>query len=217
MPLEGRWQMSHRKLSGYLLLGMCVLFFISSCASPIAKRYRQEASPNVTYPMVFHDPNTYKGSIVIWGGMIIKNVPLKEGSELFILETPLGARQRPKGIDLGRGRFIAISQTFLDPVIYRKGRKVTLAGEVEGGREMVGRKSKHSYIYPVVIIKEIHLWEKRNSYPAYYYSPYYGGYAPYYWGPGWGDDFYFGGDFDEGFNGGDEGFGEGAEGHEEGR
>jgi outer membrane lipoprotein len=208
--------MSRHKLFGYLLFGMCMLFFISSCASPISKRYRQEASPNVTFPMVFQDPNAYKGSIVVWGGAIIKNVTLKKGSELVILETPLGARQRPKGIDLAGGRFIAISPTFLDRVVYHKGRKVTLAGEVEGSREIVGRKSKHSYIYPVVMIKELHLWERSTWYPAYYPPYYYGGFAPYYWGP-WGDDFFFGGDFDEGFNGGDEDFDEGIEGGEEGR
>ncbi len=211
--------MAHRKLFGYLLFGICVLFLMSSCASPISKRYRQEVSPNVTFPMVLQEPNTYKGSIIVWGGVIVKNVILKKGSELFILETPLGARQRPMGIDYARGRFIAISSPYLDPMVYHKGRRVTLAGQVAGERKIVGRKSKHSYIYPVVMIKEIHLWEKRRAwYPAYYPPYYYGGYAPYdWWGGAYGDEFY-GGDFgDEGFNGGDEDFDEGAEGDEEGR
>jgi outer membrane lipoprotein len=209
--------MVRSKLYAYLLFCLCILFFISSCASPISKRYRQEASPNVTFPMVYNDPNAYKGSVVVWGGVIIKNVTLKEGSELFILETPLGARQRPGSSDLARGRFIAISQPYLDPVVYRRGRKVTLAGEVEGSRETIGRKSKHSYIYPVVMIKELHLWERRTRYPAYYYAPYYyGGYPPYYWGP-WGDDFFFRGNFDEGFSEGDEDRGEGIERGEKGR
>ena len=196
-------KVARNKFFGYMLFGMCILIFVSSCASPISKRYRQEAAPNVTFPMVFQDPNTYKGSIIVWGGVIIRNVTLKKGNELFILETPLGSGERPEGSDYARGRFIAISSSYLDPLVYHKGRRVTLAGEVVGGREIVSRKGKQSYRYPVVMIKEIHLWARaRAYYPPYYY----GGYSPYYWGGGFSGDEFYGDDFgDEGFEGGDEG------------
>ena len=197
--------MVRHKFLGYPLLGMYLLICVSSCAPPISKHYRQEAA-NVTFSMVFQDPKAYKGSIVIWGGVIIRTVNLKNGSELFVLETPLGSREKPKDSDYAQGRFIAISSSYLDSLVYHKGRKVTLAGEVVGEREIASRTGKQSYTYPVVMIKELHLWERAPiGYPAYYPPYYYGGYAPFYWG---------GGSFGDEFNGdefGDEGIGEGNE------
>ncbi len=191
---------------------MYILIFISSCAAPISKRYRQEATPNVTFPLVFQDPAAYKGSIVIWGGVIIRTVNLKNGSELFILETPLGSREKPKGSDYARGRFIAISSSYLDSLVYRRGRKVTLAGEVAGEREIVSLKGKQSYTYPVVMIKDIHLWKRARAwYPAYYPPYYYGGYSPFYYGGPSGDEFYGDGFGDGGIGEGDEGGNEGEE------
>ncbi|MDA8172361.1 MAG: Slp family lipoprotein [Nitrospiraceae bacterium] len=200
------------KFFGYLFFGMYILIFISSCAAPISKRYRQEATPNVTFPLVFQDPAAYKGSIVIWGGVIIRTVNLKNGSELFILETPLGSREKPKGSDYARGRFIAISSSYLDSLVYRRGRKVTLAGEVAGEREIVSLKGKQSYTYPVVMIKDIHLWKRARAwYPAYYPPYYYGGYSPFYYGGPSGDEFYGDGFGDGGIGEGDEGGNEGEE------
>lgn len=209
-----RVKMIHNKFFGHLFSGIYILIFISSCALPISKHFRQEAAPNVTFPMVFQHPAAYKGSVVIWGGVIIKTTSFKNGIELFVLETPLGSGEKPKGIDYARGRFIAISSSYLEPLAYHKGRKVTLAGEVVGERKIVVKPGRQSYIFPVVKIKELHLWKKARAwYPAYYPPYYYGGYAPYYWGGGpFGDEFY--GDF------GDEGFNEGVEegnGAEEGR
>jgi outer membrane lipoprotein len=198
----------HRKLFGGLLL----FIFASSCASPIARRYHQEAAPGVTFPLVLENPMAHKDQTVIWGGTVIRTANDKGGSELFILELPLGARDKPDTDENPRGRFIAQSKSYLDPLIYRKGRRVTVAGIIAGEKEVVNGKSKLPYVYPVVVIEEIHLWKKET--PAYRYYPYGWGWGgPYYWGP-WP---YWGGFFGEGFYG-DE-FGEGEEfgrGHHEG-
>ena len=197
--------MIRHKFFGRLFSGIYILIFIASCALPISKHFRQEAAPNVTFPMVFRNPMAYKGSVVIWGGAIIKTTNFKNGSELFVLETPLGSGEKPKRIDYARGRFVAKSSSYLDPLVYHKGRKVTLAGEVYGEKKIVSRTGKQSYTYPVVMIKEIHLWTRARAWYPAYYPYYYGGYAPFYWGGGpFGDEFY-GDDFgDEGFNEGDE-------------
>jgi outer membrane lipoprotein len=123
----------------------------------------------------------------------------REGSEITVLDTPLDYQERPESARYSRGRFIAKSSRFLDAAIYKKGKRITLAGEIVGKEARpLGRAE---YVYPVVLVKQLHLW-KRTHYGRYY--PYWGGpfYRPYYdyWGPGyyygpydW--DFY--GDFDE--------------------
>jgi outer membrane lipoprotein len=110
---------------------------------------------------------------VIWGGSIIQTLNTKEGTEVLVLETPLGYEERPEARKYSQGRFMAKTPKYLDPEVYRPGRRVTVAGEI------IGKEARPlgntEYIYPVVMIKEIRLWER---YRAYAY--------PYYWyGPGW--------------------------------
>jgi outer membrane lipoprotein len=126
--------------------------------------------------MILKNPTGYTGSVVIWGGSIIQTLNTKEGTEVLVLETPLGYEEEPEGTRYSRGRFIAKTQQYLDPEIYKEGRKVTVAGEIVG--KEVKPLGSTEYNYPVVMIKEIHLWRRYRVY-AYPY--------PYYWyGPGWG-------------------------------
>jgi len=151
---------------------------VSGCYYPISQQLRQEARKDLTFPEVLRDPAAYTGSIVLWGGSIIETVPLSAGSEILVLQTPLDYTEMPESTQYSQGRFIAKSPVFLDPEIYRRGRKVTLAGEIIGKETRPLGKSE--YTYPVVAIKQVHLWERRRTYVRPY--PYY----DWYWGPGWG-------------------------------
>jgi outer membrane lipoprotein len=170
---------------------MFVVIFASSCASPIAKKYRQEAAPGLTFPMVLEDPAAYKGSVVIWGGTIIRTVDNRQaGSDVFVLQSPLGSTDKPEAADYSQGRFIGVSPSFLDPLVYSKGRKITVAGVVAGKREVA--EGGRTYAYPVVTVEQLYLWPRYVPYyyggPYYYdwYAPYW--YGPYFWdtGPFWG-------------------------------
>jgi outer membrane lipoprotein len=151
---------------------------VSACSYPISQHYREEAKKNLTFPEVLKDPAAYTGAVVLWGGVIIKTIPLAEGSEIFVLQTPLDHTERPEADMQSQGRFIAKSPSFLDPEIYKNGKRITLAGEIIGKETLPLDKSK--YTYPVVAIKELHLWKNRQVYTYPY--PYY----DWYYGPGWG-------------------------------
>jgi outer membrane lipoprotein len=153
-----------------------LVLLLSSCAYPISREWRGEAQPGLTFSTVFNNPDAYIGSIVIWGGVITETYNRPEETDITVLETPLGYREKPEAEEYSRGRFIVRSQTFMDPAIYRPGRKITVAGEV------IGKKKKAlggiEYTYPLLKAKEIHLW--RHEYPPEYY--YWGWYGP---GPYW--------------------------------
>jgi len=195
--------MTRYPLFRFFVLGLSLLM-VSTCATPpIAKQYRQEAqSEDLTFSMVLQDPDAYVGDIVLWGGTIIETKNLKEGTELIVLETPLGRGERPRSAKHSGGRFIAKSGRFLDPAVYAAGRKITLAGQVTGKKTL--SLSETTYTYPVVAVKQLHLWERR---PSYAYYPYY----DWGWGPYWGWDSGFYGDYDEDFDRGGEGMEEGGE------
>lgn len=169
-----------------MLSGLSLLV-ISGCIYPISKELRQEAKEDLTFSMVLQNPKAYIGSIVLWGGKIIETINVPDGMEIIVLEMPLDYGEMPEDERRSRGRFIAKSSKFLDPAIYKEGRKITLAGEIIGSETKPLGKTQ--YTYPVVMIKQLHLWRKQRpvSPPPYYwgwgwYGPY-GPYLPYYYWP----------------------------------
>jgi outer membrane lipoprotein len=169
------------------LLCFATIFVLSACAYPISKGIRKEAEKGPQFKSVLRAPDMYTGSVVIWGGVIVETINHEESTEIVVLETPLDHEGEPKDSEYSGGRFIAETSAYLDPMIYRKGRKVTVAGKIT--RPEKRKIGEMTYTYPVISIKEIHIWtEQRVYFPPYYgygwYGPYYG-YGPY-WGPPFG-------------------------------
>ncbi len=67
------------------------------------------------------------GTLVIWGGEIIRTVTAGEKSDIIVLETPLDHWEKPLSDVHSQGRFIVQDNRFLDPAVYAKGRKITVA------------------------------------------------------------------------------------------
>jgi outer membrane lipoprotein len=191
---KGGNKMTRYPLFRFLVLGLSLLV-ASTCANPpIAKQYRQEAqSEDLTFSMVLQNPDAYVGDIVLWGGSIIETRNFKEGTEIIVLETPLGREERPRSAKQSGGRFIAMSSRFLDPALYKAGRKITLAGQITGKKAL--SLGETTYTYPVVTVKQLHLWERRPRYVYHVYP-----YDDWGWGPYWGWDSDYYGDFDEDFD-----------------
>ena len=163
--------MKRPKVHNFLIC-IFVLVAVTGCASPIARPLRQEAAQGVTFAMVFANPDAYQGDTVIWGGSIIRTVNTKEGSRIFILQTTLGPRDRPEPIDTSEGRFIAVTDRFIEPLVYREGRMITVAGKVVGKKTVVHKETGISYTYPLVQVEQLHLWEKPEPTPSSYWGPY---------------------------------------------
>lgn len=171
-----------------MLLLSLSLFVISGCAHTISPEMRQRARKDLTFPQVLQSPTAYVGFTVIWGGLIIETLNRSDGTAITVLETPLDYQEMPRDEESSRGRFIARISGYLDPEVYRKGRKITLAGDI------IGKESKPlgeiQYTYPVVQVRELHLWRERivEYYPYPYYWYWYGG--PYYYWPHFGFHFH---------------------------
>lgn len=163
-----------------LLTCVAVMFLLSACAYPISEGLRKEAEKGPGFTPVLKAPESYTGSVVIWGGIVVETINLKKGTEIVVLETPLDYTGEPEDSEYSRGRFIARTSAYLDPAIYRKGLEVTIAGKVISPEKR--KIGEMIYTYPVISIKELHLWKAQE----FYYPDYYYGYGPYdwpYWGP----------------------------------
>jgi outer membrane lipoprotein len=149
----------------------------------ISKDLRAKADPSLTFEQILQNPNTYQGKTVLWGGEIIQTTNQKDGTTLIeVFQRPLGWRGEPKETVASEGRFLILIEKYLDPYLIRKGRKITVAGEIQGERmQPIGEME---YRYPLILSKQIYLWEEYVYPVPYYYYPYY--YDPYYYDLWWG-------------------------------
>jgi outer membrane lipoprotein len=143
---------------------------LAGCAaSPISKSLRGEAKKDVTFERALKAPETFKGALVIWGGYIVDTVNISSGTEIVVLDTPLESADAPKPPETSPGRFLARVNKFLDPAVYSKGAKVTVAGRIAGW-EMLPL-GKIEYAYPLLEVEEIHLWpQEKPSHNAFQFG-----------------------------------------------
>jgi outer membrane lipoprotein len=167
------------RFTWFLLLFLLIL--LSSCAHVISKDLRTKSDPSLTLIQARQNPNAAKGKWVVWGGEIVETVNQKDGTtQIEVFQKPLGWRGEPKDTSASEGRFLILADKYLDPYIFRKGKKITVAGEILG--EKIKLLGEMDYRYPIISSKQIYLW------PEYYYQPYpYYYYDPWWWGyPYWG-------------------------------
>lgn len=153
-----------------LTILLCILFALSSCAHAISKQTRQQA---VDVPLfeVRENIDKYKGSTLILGGFIVKATKEEESSVLEIVQNPIDRYGVIIDRDVSEGRFLAVYKGYLDPLIYKKNREVTLAGRIIGTR--VKALGDAEYNYPIVEVVEIFLWKDIENYNYATPSPYY--------------------------------------------
>jgi len=179
-------------MKGWFLFGTFFLAasLLGACA-PFSQDIMRRVDPTLTFTEVQKDPQRYLGKVVLWGGVIVETENRKDETLFKVMQTELDFEKRPVNRDRSTGRFIVRAAGFLDPAIYVAGREITVAGEVAGkeGLPLGGI----TYTYPVILAKEIRLWEKQvavpygyspwfwGPYPYGYYRYPYWGYPPYYW------------------------------------
>jgi len=158
---------------GLLLAGL------AACA-PVSQELRREAEASAPFSEIRKNPEKFKGAVVLWGGVIIETVNRQDSTSVRVMQTALDFQGRPTDLDRSEGRFIVVVDRFLDPDIFKKGREITVGGEIAGSEtHPIG---EIRYVYPVVRARELKLWEQRIPYPPSYYDPWYWG-PPYPWGP----------------------------------
>ena len=176
-----------------------VLGLLSSCTHVISRAALKQVDAKITFADLLRDPNAYAGKVVLLGGIIVDTVNKQEGTLLEVYDTALDRQGRPVHTDVSEGRFLALYPGFLDGVIYRKGRRVTLTGTVVGARAQ--QLGEIQYSYPYLLVKEIHI-VRREEYSDYARNNVYlwrGWWYPwgYPWGwgypGGWGYHGYYGG------------------------
>ena len=69
------------------LFGM--LFLLQSCTYAISSATANKVDKNITFEMLQLDPDSYKGSLVIFGGTIKETTYLQHGMLIDVFQKPL--------------------------------------------------------------------------------------------------------------------------------
>ncbi len=149
-------------LRTFLLITLVVV--LTSSCSVIPRHIRTESEPIVPFNTLVQEADKYVGKTVILGGYILETKNLADKTIIEVLQTPLTFRDEPESKDLSEGRFIVSHKGFLDPEVYSKDRKLTVAGTLSGcWVEDVRTCTLES--------REIYVWpEYRHGYPYPYYD-----------------------------------------------
>jgi outer membrane lipoprotein len=155
----------------YLRPGLAAaLFWLLAACAVIAPEIREEAEVDVPFPQLRKDVARYVGRTVILGGYVleVRNQPRR--SELVVLQSPLGSGEEPQARTRSQGRFLLVQDGFLDPAVYAKDTKITVAGRVIG--QTMEKIDGETYGYPTLEARQIHIWPPREEWRTPY-DPYY--------------------------------------------
>ena len=140
---------------------LIVLIFIyagfCSCASRevISKQIKADAE-RVSFKTLAQQTDRYKGKTVILGGYIIETKNISGVANMTVLQTPLGRDEMPVSQGRSEGGFVLSYSGHLEPEVYEKGRRTTVAGKV------VGRSVERTGNCPSPCLKleyrQIYLW-----------------------------------------------------------
>lgn len=170
------------------LPGLISAVLISACSTNIPQQIKQplDGSPQLTD--VLHHTESYLSQKVRWGGIIASTENMNNTSELTVVALPIKDNGKPKDSDQSPGRFIAVIDHFVEPLVYSPDRKITVTGHIiRSEKQKVG---EFSYDYPVIEVEDYYLWPAEpdriyiDSSPYYWYDPYYPWRYPYYY-PYW--------------------------------
>lgn len=134
---------------------LAVLLMLTACAgSPTYENYGADGT--LIPRSVATAPQRAIGKKVLWGGVILKTVNLKDRTQVEVLAYPLDTDTRPKIDDVPLGRFIFEQAGFLEPASYANQRQVTVVGTVTG--TLPGQVGDADYNFPRVTASKLTLW-----------------------------------------------------------
>jgi outer membrane lipoprotein len=169
--------------SRHAAIALFFLVGLAGCAV-MPPEVMQDAISERPLQTLIRDAAAYRGETVVVGGYVVEVANEADHSRIIAVQTELGSNQKPKSRDLSQGRLVIRHQGFIDPEVYQKDRKITVAGKIIGSSQTESGKFAFPYLH--IEMTHIYLWPEERVVP---YDPYwnYGGPAyfdyPWFWGP----------------------------------
>ena len=160
---------------------MLALFTLGGCASKPPSSISLAVVDDVALPQVQLDAERYTGSTVRWGGIVTEVENKTDRTWVLLVARALKDNEKPVVDGASDGRFIASFSGFIDPLVYKPGRPLTVVGSIEGST--VRAIGEYDYSFPIVTVRDSHLWAEPSKTPVYYAPPPFLYYDRYYYHP----------------------------------
>jgi outer membrane lipoprotein len=131
--------------------------------SAIPAAVEKRALPAMPFPVLIEQASQHIGKTLILGGYVLEVQNFKDQTHIAAIQAPLDADQKPKTRDLSQGLILLKYSGFLDPQVYSKDSKITVAGELLGSSTTKNFPSDYPYIE--LQLTHIHLWSAQYSNP----------------------------------------------------
>lgn len=158
-----------------LIAVVLLVFSLVSCGSVIRTDYMQQGTRNPSLTALIQDPDMQRDRLFILGGVIARTTLKADGSQIEALYVPVDSLGYPQGAVPSSQRFLALyprEQGILDPLIYQKNRRITIAGVFTG--VVRGKVDEMEYVFPMFRITQVYLEPKRPAAVYYYYPAWWG-------------------------------------------
>ncbi len=137
-----------------------LLVLLSGCAgTPNYDSYGADGT--LTPQNVSARPQQAAGKQVLWGGVIMKTLNLKDRTQIEVLAYPLDSDSRPRTGEIALGRFITEKEGFLEPTDYASNRRITVVGTLAGA--LPGQVGESDYNFPLVNAGQLTLWPESRG------------------------------------------------------
>ena len=151
---------------------LIMLAMLGGCASKPPAAISKIPAENPSLTRVRMDIDSFMGTEVRWGGVITGVENKASQTWIEMVRHRLSDRGKPRSNEKSDGRFIASFDGFIDPEVYKVGRKLTVVGTIEAKTEQpIG---EYDYLFPIVAVEGSFLWqaEAKVGGPYYYPPPY---------------------------------------------
>jgi outer membrane lipoprotein len=140
----------------HVVIAVVMAVALAGCSPPFPRELLGKVEKNVPFTALQKGPEKYAGKLLLLGGMIVDTKNLKEGTRIEVLQKPLDGEGRPEQTDETGGRFLILTQQFLDSAVFHRGRSITVVGEVVAPQVLL--LGEVEYRYPVLAARSMHLW-----------------------------------------------------------
>lgn len=167
------------RLIGWFL----VLMLLSACSTHIPPEIKAPLAGSPAIGEVRDKADAYMSQKVRWGGVILDTENRQDSSRVTVVAFPLNNDGEPQVSDQSTGRFIALFDEFVEPLVFSAEREITVVGTLLKTETLdVG---EFAYDYPVVRVEHHYIWPVKED-------PVYVDYPPYWWyDPWWPYPYYY--------------------------
>ncbi len=170
--------------TGIFVSVIALPLLLAGCSTRVPPEISQKLNETPTVQQVRSDPDAFQSQTLRWGGTILQTENRPDSSRVLVVAFPLSDSGRPQSDNISSGRFIAVVDAFLEPLVYSRDRKITVVGKLVGTEVL--KIGEFDYTYPIVQVEHYYLWPVRKtatakSYDPYWYDPYYPWHFPHHY------------------------------------